>query len=709
MPKNKSNKSKKEKYITQKGGDGNCPAKDKYPTEADLKCPDPNDPKSKIEIFKSVHPNKNPGCEEYATNLFQKVNTCSDLVEQNSKAEPLQIINKFSWGNLIKDGRKNMFIISLVLLITCTVIQIILRKTTKKNSKASLIVQLICGISIFVTFILVIISVNWLEIGRQIKSKTNVGSYEVRSTPLCFADYVSNPRFFYAGLAIGFVGLIVPPLWKYIRVTLMKKENNIPKSVAAIMNLMMALGIGLIIIGLNFSIASKLNVTKHFTWLTFFIVLGVAIVVLGVYGYCVAIKHKKQLQKNWPSYKCKPYVIPIAGWVGPPGTSTVENMGGCVKTMAKELFDLFLHPWVTLFDLFKDILKEITMDIQDLRKMIYYIRNVIRNGLVSVANKTYDAYYRIAVLFKMIKNLLLSIFYVIRSLLYVLDYAFNTLASLWNGSIGGVARFFCFDPMTPISIHNGTQKRINDIVVGDQLLGGGTVTAIIKVKRGASKMFNYKGITVAGTHLVYELGSWKRVDEAVLGEEIEYDGNWLYCLAVDNNTIWIKDVLFADYFEADHPSLNREVQQIILSKLNGDVVELPVAEEYALGWGFDHDTFCRIIQSGVKIDGFIVLQPRGDVCRMRNGIICSADQIVLDKDDVVWKRAKEVEGSEIITWYDKLYSVCTADGNIKICGWCFTDFEQVMDEEVNDQIDHMVSEFRMKNQINKKNASTYSY
>lgn len=661
-------RSKKEKYIIQKGGGG---------------------------------------VEE---NVGHPINTTTEPVQnvipdhvQPVSQDPLEggrfTSFKEGFSKYIKEGRNKMFFISLVFLITCSVLQLILRKTTKKDNKASFAIQLICGIGIFVTFILVMISINWKEIGGSIKGAANLQpGVQKRSVGLCFEDFVSNPRFFYAGLAIGFVGFIIPPLWRYIRVTLMKRENNIPKSVAAIMNLMMALGIGLIILGLNFSIASKLNVTKHLTWMTFFIALGVAIVVLCVYGYCVAIKHKKQLQKKWPNYKCKPYVIPIAGWIGPPGTSTVENMGGCVKTMAKELFDLFLHPWITLFDLFKDILKEITMDIQDLRKMIYYIRSVIKNGLVSVANKTYDAYYRIAVLFKMIKNLLLSIFYVVRALLYVLDYAFNTLASLWNGSIGGVARFFCFDPITPISINNGDEKMISNINTGDQLLGGGVVTAVIKIKRGASKMFDYKGIKVAGTHLVNEFGSWKRVNESILSKEIEYDGEWLYCLAVDNNSIWIKNTQFADYFEADNQNMNRIVQQMILTKLNGYSVQLPVAEKYSLGWGFDYDTFTRIKQSHIKqrdvnIDGFIILQPKGDVCRMKNGIICSSDQIVLDNNDGVWKRVKEVEGSKIIEWKEKLYSVCTSDGKIQIDGWNFTDFEQIMDEDTNDQIDNMISEF----------------
>ena len=609
---------------------------------------------------------------------------------------------KEGFSKYIKEGRMTMFTICLIVLITCTVIQLILRKVSKKENKRSLYFQLICGIGIFITFILVMISINWSALGGKVKSAANLKERgeQKRSVGLCFDDYITDPRFFYAGLVIGFIGFIVPPLWKYIRVTLMKKENNIPKSVAAVLNLMMALGIGLIILSLNFSIVSKLNASKYLTWTIFFIVLAISIVVLGVYGYCVAIKHKKQLQKNWPAYKCKPYVIPIAGWVGPKGTSTIDNMGGCVKTMAKELFDLFLHPWVTLFDLFKDILKEITMDIQDLRKMIYYIRNTIKNGLVSVANKTYDAYYRIAVLFKMIKNLLLSIFYVIRALLYVLDYAFNTLASLWNGSIGGVARFFCFDPMTPITMCNGTQKMISNIVIGDQLLGGGIVTTFIKVKKGSSTMFDYKGVKVAGTHLVNEMGTWKRVDETILAKEIEYGGEWLYCLAVNNNTIWINNIQFADYFEADDTNLNREIQEIILSKLNEGSVELPVAEQYSLGWGFDYNTFTRIIQSGIKIDGFIVLQPKSrDVCRMRNDIVCSADQVVLDKDDQVWKRAKEVRGSEIIEWNDKLYSVLTSDGKIMMDGWCFTDFEQVMDKEVNDQIDNLVTKYRKSKEV----------
>jgi hypothetical protein len=105
----------------------------------------------------------------------------------------------------------------------------------------------------------------------------------------------------------------------------------------------------------------------------------------------------------------------------------------------------------------------------------------------------------------------------------------------------------------------------------------------------------------------------------------------------------------------------------------------------------------NIIQSNTKIDGFIIIQPKGDVCRMRNGIVCSADQIVLDIDDGEWKRAKEVNGSEIIIWKEKLYSVCTHDGKINIDGWCFTDFEQIMDQYVNDKIDNIVSNFLMKN------------
>ena len=79
---------------------------------------------------------------------------------------------------------------------------------------------------------------------------------------------------------------------------------------------------------------------------------------------------------------------------------------------------------------------------------------------------------------------------------------------------------------------------------------------------------------------------------------------------------------------------------------------------------------------------------------MKNGIICSADQIVLDNDDSVWKRAKDVEGSQIIQWSKNLYSFCTPNGEIILDGWRFTDFEQVMDEEVNNQIDHVVTEYR---------------
>lgn len=622
----------------------------------------------------------------------------SNATNNSTSSNPTNLMGKVTgiFGKYIKPGRKHMFTIAFVLMIICTIINLVLQKAVKKPNTAVTFTRIFCGMIIVVTWIIIMISVNWSAIGGSLPKMPS--GKTVHGSSVCFKDYVTHSKFFYVGLILAFIGFVIPPLWKTIREKAMKKENNIPKSVAAIMNLMMAAGIGLIFISLNFSSATKLGVSKYMTWTTFFIVLVIAVVLLFVYGYCVAIRHKKQLQQNWPSYRCKPYVIPIAGWVGPKGTSTVENMGSCVKTMAKELFDLFLHPWVTLFDLFKDILKEITMDIQDLRKMIYYIRNVIKDGLVDVANKTYAAYYRIAVLFKMIRNLLLSIFYVLRSLLYVLDYAFSTLASLWNGSIGGVARFFCFDSNTLIKMVDGNQKQIRNIHLGDQLWQGGFVKGVIKVKKGGSQMYDYNGIKVAGSHLVYEFDEWKRVEDSMIAVPINYEKEWIHCLIVDNNKIWVGETLFADYFEKSETNLNKQIQQLILSKLNNKNITLPKNECYPLGWGFSISVLQKIINNCQKIDGFVELDLDDDMYDLGNGMIFSGDHIVLDPVDDVWKRVKELsEAKRVDRWSGKIYSVLTPNGKFKLDKYTFVDFEQVMDEEVNDKIDTLVMNVKQMN------------
>ena len=599
------------------------------------------------------------------------------------------------------NDHQNIFIIGISLMITVKIIQILYRKFIRgSDKKDNTALSIVFGLVNLTSFILVAYSLNFRGI-YYLYTQPSAGSSK-ETGAYCFSDYFSNPYLFYTGSILLIIGLFLSSLFylsnkspgfnKFLRDV--DFNNMWFKSLSTFF---LPFGILLIILSLNIASSSAAAASKYFTWTSLFI--GVAVLIIGslVYGYCVVDKHRQKYKQNWAKYRCKPYVIPFASVVGPPGTSITDNMEHCVTTMGKDMFDVFMHPWVTLMDMFKTILKEITMDIQDLRKMVYYIRQTMIDAINQLANKAYDLFWRLSVLYNTIKQLLLSIFYVMRALLKVLDYAFSTVASIWNGKIGSVARFFCFDPETPIHLENGNILPIKDVKLGDKVIGGGKVLGLMKFSRCGMDMFNYRGTIVAGTHLVLEDGMWIRVEDSKYAKIInDYGERFIYCLHTENNRIVSNWTVFGDYFETGDLEINKKIQEIILTKLNKTPTTLdqPVKNN----WGFSKNTFVRIMQEfirdGVRVEGFIVMKRRSDMYRLvcglddREDIYCSGEQIVLHKDEWIMVRdhpnAVRTEDEPI------LYNACVEDGEFEFCGYRFIDFEQISGESVNNKIDLLV-------------------
>ena len=110
-----------------------------------------------------------------------------------------------------------------------------------------------------------------------------------------------------------------------------------------------------------------------------------------------------------------------------------------------------------------------------------------------------------------------------------------------RGKTGGG---FCFDPDTLIQMANGSEKKIKNIELGDSTKGG-EVTGVFQFKAG-DEIYNYKGVTVAGSHFVKEEGRFIPVEESPLAVKIDKIPV-VYSLDTSDRRIWIKDIEFADY------------------------------------------------------------------------------------------------------------------------------------------------------------------
>jgi len=301
------------------------------------------------------------------------------------------------------------------------------------------------------------------------------------------------------------------------------------------------------------------------------LVIFITIITLSTlfYGIYYILENKKQIDANWPQYKCRPYVFPFAGiLIGPNTTNPVNNFRDCSWLIFKSFFDVLISPFVQILTVIVSILTNFTNDIQNIRKMVAYMRNSIRSIALDTYSKIKDAYYRIAYVYKSFMKVFLNIFKTMQSSFNVLVYSFYSLSSIWNGPIGGAARFFCFDEETPIRMFDGSYKPISHIHL-DDMTAGGRVTACYKFLANSRTMYIINGVAVSGSHMVLEDDKWIRVQDSkyAIGP-INYQKKYIYSLQTTTSIIYTQSNIFRDYDEINDKTINFNIYLNQLYNLN---------------------------------------------------------------------------------------------------------------------------------------------
>jgi hypothetical protein len=115
----------------------------------------------------------------------------------------------------------------------------------------------------------------------------------------------------------------------------------------------------------------------------------------------------------------------------------------------------------------------------------------------------------------------------------------------YQGGSGGSSG--CFLAGTLVQMANGTQKPIEQIDIGDNVLVGGSIFATGKFL--INNLFDYNGIKVSGSHMVKENGTWMRVSDSKQAKSLGDDKHIVYIFGSENRRLKINDILFTDYFE----------------------------------------------------------------------------------------------------------------------------------------------------------------
>jgi len=369
------------------------------------------------------------------------------------------------------------------------------------------------------------------------------------------------------------------------------------------------------------------NIEKMYDKLTYFDQYGgsvllfiiTTILLLILVSYCFTMINVQPIIDDWPNQRCKPYIIPFAGWVTKPDDTTsvdytLTNFTYCTQNILSGITGTMVEPITFVVDTIKHVLDIIKEAINSIRAMFDKVRTFFQTMAEELMGRIMNMMIPLQQIIISVKDFISKIQGSMTAGLFTLFGAYYTLKSLmgaiaqfiitilialavmiaifwllpftWGAAIANTAIFIaiaipmtiilvfmidvlkvqtslsipkvkCFDKNTLITMNDGSNKKIIDINVGDILENNNSVTGKMKVETKGSYMYMLDDIIVSDSHIVNYCDKWIPVSQHPKAKKIDkYEEPYLYCLNTTSKIITINNVTFTDWDEIHEKEIN---------------------------------------------------------------------------------------------------------------------------------------------------------
>jgi hypothetical protein len=406
------------------------------------------------------------------------------------------------------------------------------------------------------------------------------------------------------------------------------------------------------------------NVKKMYEKLNYFDQYGgsvvlfviITIIVFILISYCFVMINSQPIINDWPNQRCKPSIIPFAGFIThPEGVSATEytsqNFTYCVQNTLSSVTGIALEPLSFVVKMFQSMAENIKNDTQNIRAMFDKVRTMFQEVSQEIMGRIINVTIPLQQIIISVKDLISKIQGTMTAGLFTLLGSYYTLKSLmgaiaqfivtilitmaaliavmwavpitWGAAAANTAIFVaiaipmivilsfmndvlhvnsslkvpsvkCFDENTLIKMKDKTEKKIIDIQIGDTLFGNNEVTACFKLITRGSIMHKLGNVIVSDSHVVNYKDKWIYVSEHPDAIKYEYDKPFLYCLNTTNKTILVDNYIFTDWDELDDSDISDIQYNSIMSIKNTAEIH------YYLDGGFKDTTKIKLLNGSNK-------------------------------------------------------------------------------------------------------------
>ena len=294
----------------------------------------------------------------------------------------------------------------------------------------------------------------------------------------------------------------------------------------------------------------------------------IILIFIGLYIFNVLGIGLKNIQDNWPMYRCNPLVMPFAGLFNQDVTS---NFTYCIQNMQGSYMDELLKPIHYSQSVIGESGNLITDAIQDIRAFFDKIRDFIKEIISTIMAVFLNLLIDIQKIIISIKDLFSKLVGVAVTFAHVIGGSGKFSSSVWEGppgetlravgSVGSVGSSVCFHPDTLVKKYNNKVVKMKNLKLGDKLKNGQIVKGkmylhnldesnnFIENLYSISDGEKNEPIIVSGSHLIFD----KKINNFIYVKE--YEGatitnnnlETLFCLITSDHTIPLGNYIFHDW------------------------------------------------------------------------------------------------------------------------------------------------------------------
>ena len=291
-----------------------------------------------------------------------------------------------------------------------------------------------------------------------------------------------------------------------------------------------------------------------------FLTLIIFIIFIGLYLFNILVVGMKNVENNWPLYRCNPVVMPFASLFN---QDVISNFTYCIQNIQTSYMGELLQP----LNYTQSLLGNITSDLQDALQAVRGFFNKIRNFITEIVHSIMGVFLNILIAFQ---HLIISILDLFAKMVGVVVVMASVISgsnkfsnSVWKGPPGQTLRAIgsvCFDENTLIEKNDKTILKMKDLNLGDVLKNGSIVQAKMYISNRSNN--NYidelyyisngeanSNIIVSGSHLIFNKNSnsFIKVKDYKNARKCNYNLDNLFCLITSDHTIPLGKYIFHDW------------------------------------------------------------------------------------------------------------------------------------------------------------------